>query len=775
MPVIMITPVLGAVGGAITQNFLPQEYYIEASVTGVIGSVGMVAVFGAPAIGTIGMAAIGTAAYFACNYFVTPYVVDYVVEVLPEEYGNKEVINSLVSVGGATLTVPLVLSTPILVAGGATLLPKVTSAVTATGQVLRKIDLIGKGLGYVVPKIVGGSQKLTKALGFASKLISGWTVVNYAESQINQYTKSTSQSDFELSVFVKTGLVVSVMYPGVGSFVALTTGSSVSYFMVKGNVVPWVLEKNSLEKQISFTESMAGYYDRHSSDNGLKPYLYKMSNYVDSFYSVLDRKQVIMNQFSGIQNVYHPMMIPTGLYLFSTLAFPVPTAIGLGCSLAAASDYFENYHQNQQTKDINQKLKVTGNFVWTMIPNKNELLTTNGIQALIELSLGTWLHQFDKDPAAKTFVRDTTKAPAAIANALLGNEVGGTGVKYGTGSAISSIFKPVCKGYIMLQQYPGLTSVDISNFANYVCEVPARLLHLLDVKQQSSKDDQAKSFYTFASESTLLELLVFSFVESVSKTYFVSQFSKTIGKWKFYSVEKNVLAEKLKHVKASNKAQFTQYVVEGKKGLTLPAALEKGLDSYSDLEIVEFSRYVGDYRHTHGLGDLVIEGKHRLHIFEPHHYNIAGFTRFFAHKMHSSVTKFLTGAKADQLTTSYASVFDHVANVWKLNTNHVKGAVNVVAVVGSEVSCKIANEAAHMILLSTDAKVMQEVASKAIVASGMMNVTTSNKQAKPTIQDMYNYVIKPSVEAIKDTMQLVADQLPDVLPGDFSLDMLMHQ
>ncbi len=775
MPVMMITPVFGAVGGAITQNFLPQEYYIEAGVTGVVGTVGMVTVFGVPALGTMGMAALGAAAYFACDYFMTPYIVDYVVEVLPEEYRNKEVINSLVSLGGATLTVPVVLSTPAVVSGGAALLPKLSSAATATGHVLQKVDIIGKGLGYVVPKIIGGSQKLTKALGFVSKLISGWTVVNYAESQINQYTKSNSQSDFELNVFVKVGLVTSVMYPGVGSFVMVTTGSSVSYFMVKGNVVPWDLENHSIEKQTSFTESMTGYYDKYSSKDGFRPYLYQMSNYVDSFYAVLDRKKLILDQFSGIQNAYHPMMIPTGLYLFSTLAFPVPAAISLGLSAAAVSDYFENYHHNQQAKDINHKLKVTGNFVWTMVPNKNELLTTNGIQGVIELSLGTWLHQFDKDPASKAFVRDGTKAPAAIANMLLGNEVGGTGVKYGTGSAISSVFKPLCKGYIMLQQYPCLNPVDVSNFANYVCEVPARLLHLLDVKQQSSKEDQAKSFYTFAIEATSFELLEFAFVESISKTYFVSRFSKAIGKWEVYSVEKNVLAEKLKHVKNNDKEHFTKYAVEARKGIVLPEALRTGPDSYSDAEIVEFARHVGDYRHSHGIYDLVINGKHKLHIFENHHYNVAGFARFFANKMHSSVTKFMTGAKEDQLTTSHSSVFNHVVNVWNLNTNHVKGAINVAAVVGSEMSCKMVNEAFHMTLLSTDAKIMQEVASRAIVASGIINITTANKQAKPAIQDMDNEVIKPSVEAVKDAMQLVIDELPDFLPGDYSLDMLMPQ
>jgi regulator of PEP synthase PpsR (kinase-PPPase family) len=764
----MIPFVTGAVSGGVIKNYLPKEYYIETAVTSVVAVAGASVFLGISAPIALG----GVVGYFAFDYFCTPYVVDPVLAVIPKEYANKALIETGISVVGSVSIasgVPVVVKVaPVVVQLSGVIASSAVKGITVAGTFLKKFDLLGKALEYAVPKLVGGSEKVTKVVSYSFKILGGWTTVSYFENLIGEYQVSHGKERLELGPVLKLGLTASIMYPGVGSSVLVTYGSSVGYFMLK--------------KAAGSVKTASGnlryYYNQYSSANMMRPYLHKGSDSLEYavgyIISYVNSKKDSVHAFTQrLDDIDYPMMTPVALLVPVSLGMPLALALGFG--VASISDVLERDYEIKQASELNKKMRVTGDFIWTMVPNKYELLTTNGVQAAIELLLGTWLHQFDKDPASKSFVRDGTKIPSSIMNVVFGNEVGGTGIKYGTGSALSAILKPVCKFYIMSNKYPGLNAVDVANFANYVCEVPARLLHLLDVQQQRDDSSQNQSFVQFAYDKTSLELTVFALAESIMKTYAVSQFSKAIGSYKPYSEERNVVAAKLKHIKEKHgDALFTEFTKRLQDEINdLPHVLKQDPVTLTEGNLNSLAAYVT--RHHKDLGNKVIihGGKISFKMFQNHDYNIPACARLFAFRIHSFVTRLMIGH--DATSTSHDSAYSHVMEAWKHHTNPMLGVINVGVVVTTEVSFKMLNEAFHMSLLATSAKAMQDVTSQSIVASGIMNVTLSNKKMKPEIQKMVDHVITPSVDSLKSVSQGFFDNVSDTFgAGNQMLGDVIH-
>ena len=771
MTSIFVPFAVGVFGGFTGKKLVPQEYYAESAVASVVATAGVSVLLGASAPVALG----GAVTYLAFDYFVTPYVVDYVADYFPEDYRNKEVIRDVVSLGGPLALCGMgVSSASIAVKYGPTVGSKIVGGAKVTGSFLKKIDVVGRALEWGVPKLFGSSTKLTKVATITLHSLGTWSSVSYFESLVNGYRASKGEEEFHLHPVIKFGLTASMNYPGFGSFVLVTSGSSVGYFMAKKGAKSFAhdglhetmdVTKQSLKTAKDFSVSLKPYYNKYSSADGLRPLLHRGSKWlessVDQTIAYIDSQKNNVETLShSLDGVYHPLMTPVVLLVPVSLGV-MPLAPALGLSIASVSDTLEVDYNITQASEINGKLRTTGDFIWTMVPNRYELLTTNGLQAVIELSAGTWLHQFDKDPASKAFVRDGIKMPSSVANSVLGNEVGGTGVKYGTGSAVSAFVKPACKAYIMSRDYPGLDNVAKSNFANYVCEFPARILHLLDVQYQRDNAEN-KTFAEFAYDKTSLELSAFALAESTLKTYAVSRFSKAIGQYHPYSKEKVVVAEKLHHVKQNQGAGvFGTLIARLRDEIDhLPDTLKsKNPNSFSDADINLLSEYVASHHRDLGNKVIVHGGKISIKLFETHDYNIAGTSRVFAYKVQSFTTKFFTGKEV--ALGSHESVYSYMNEAWGLSNNPLFGIFSVGSVVVTQTSFKILNEATHMTLLATSAKAMQEIASQSLIASNVMNVTVSNKQAKPAIKAMTEEVIVPSVNALTNTTKDMCSNVPE--------------
>ncbi|WPX96613.1 hypothetical protein Bandiella_00730 [Candidatus Bandiella woodruffii] len=150
----------------------------------------------------------------------------------------------------------------------------------------------------------------------------------------------------------------------------------------------------------------------------------------------------------------------------------------------------------------------------------------------------------ERNPVAKSVVRDWTKIPSTIASWWEANEIGGTGIKYDEGSVYGSLTKTVCKSLIISAYSAFHTKSDsghlegVSRTSNYVCEPVTRVFGLTSRERQKQNATDT-DYMEFAANNINAELLIQAAVEGIMKIAAADQAGQFLSKFGIFSFLKS--------------------------------------------------------------------------------------------------------------------------------------------------------------------------------------------------------------------------------------------